>query len=77
MNTSYHQNISNEYSDKKIFDLLVNLNILKLRNLLTDELTYLLEITEEYSIYKSIEILNEIDLIYNLLFLEINKLLGK
>jgi hypothetical protein len=63
-------------SDNDIFDLLVNLNILKLKNVLTDELTYLLKLAEEYSVYKTIESLKEINLIYNLLFLEINKLLG-
>ena len=75
MNTILNKNKANEYLDKNIFDLLVNLNLLKLRNLLTDELTYLLKLTEEYSVYKTIETLNEIDLRYNLLFLEINKLL--
>ena len=64
-------------SDKKIFDLLVKLNILKLKNVLTDELTYLLKLAEEYTIYKNMETLQEIDLRYNLLYIEINKLLGE
>ena len=77
MTTISFKNSINNFSDKKIFDLLVNLNILKLRNLLTDELTYLLKITEEYSINHTIEKLNEIDLIYNSLFIQMNKLLGE
>jgi hypothetical protein len=52
---------SKEYTEKKLFELLFKLNLLKFKKIVSNELTYLLKLSEKYSIERSIKLLDEIE----------------
>ena len=52
---------SKEYTEKKLFELLVKLNELKFKKMMTNQFTYLLKLSEKYSIERSIKLLDEIE----------------